>query len=62
MPSTVRCPFCGQAVQALDAKHGKCIACGEVFGLPNTPTKVCCTCGKDVSGMKRVKDRAGNYY
>src|SRR5688572_24652864 len=63
MPILIQCPSCGATSGAPDGAAGlptKCGRCGAVVSGP--PTKVCSSCGTDLSQTKRVKDPRGTGY
>ncbi|MDB5357041.1 MAG: hypothetical protein JWN24_3494 [Phycisphaerales bacterium] len=66
MPITVTCSGCGRKSVAPDSAAGskaQCKACRTIMTIPGgAKTKVCVTCGIDVSQRKRTKDAEGNYY
>jgi hypothetical protein len=61
---TMICPSCGKlatAPRAAAGARGKCAHCGCPIEVPRH-NKNCKVCGKDTSGLKRIKDPEGSYY
>ncbi len=66
MDSMVFCPDCGGVIGGRSPEGVKLCTCdtrpdGERPGMPNPveKPKVCCHCGKDLTGKKRFKDSLG---
>jgi hypothetical protein len=63
MSIAVECSSCKTVAQVPDSAagaQGKCRKCGRLVHVP--VKKICNVCGADVSGLKRHKDCAGNYF
>src|SRR5439155_7797311 len=59
------CPQCNTKAEVPDTAagaKGKCRTCGAVVHVPGVRRKLCCSCGIDVTSIKRWKDSEGQYY
>jgi hypothetical protein len=68
MSSIVICPRCGGILNATPGEPGvRACSCergavATAYGTSVQGAKICCVCGADVSGKRRMKDGTGRYW